>query len=153
MGSGFCNRSHDGMTCVAWQLPSDEDNSPFHVGFIASLLVVVFFFRNSCDATSPYNDHVQLHASDLVYRQSVSLQQVFRAALSSENDVFAGTGVKCYCLGGTMPRRLPARRLRCPDRCCSKPATCADICCELASTLGASQLFIEVLSNPRSNMT
>lgn len=45
MGSGFCNRSHDGMTCVAWQLPSDpsdEDCSPFHVGFIASLLVVVF---------------------------------------------------------------------------------------------------------------
>lgn len=42
MVSGFCNRSHDGMTCVAWQLPSDEDCSPFHVGFIASLLAVVF---------------------------------------------------------------------------------------------------------------
>lgn len=42
MGSGSCNRSHDGMTCVAWQLPFDEDNSPFHIGFIASLLVVAF---------------------------------------------------------------------------------------------------------------
>lgn len=111
MGSGSCNRSQDGMTRVAWQLPSDKDNSTVYVGFIASLLVVVFFFGTLAMRPLLITTMSSCMRATSCTDKSVSLKQVFRAALSSEHDVVAATGVKSYCLMG--PRHVAFQRGGC----------------------------------------